>query len=137
MYLIDEYETSESFSVMLGAIARKTGNLEEVWPKGPKVHIDALYALSETNMHLRNVSVRSAVPYGEDQNSFFFTAAMIEMLQSLSKCKTLSELSLDSGKYDEEPITMRLPSVADACVRLRGRTTSVQLDGKECNPWTE
>lgn len=73
MYLIDEYETSESFSVMLGAIARKTGNLEEVWPKGPKVHIDALYALSETNMHLRNVSVRSAVPYGEDQNSYFYS----------------------------------------------------------------
>lgn len=85
-------------------------------------------------MHLKKVDVRTSLPDGADRIPFF-ASTMIEMVECLAICKKLQLLSFRSAlETVVDPIDSRMSSIADACVRFRGRIISVKLDEKEYNP---
>lgn len=120
----------------LCTIVSRTGFLRRVFLVGPRFHADALLVLAETNIELKLVQV-----YSQDDADRLssFTSQMVDLVESMSSCKNLQKIALDSHLivHGANLIRTRIPSVTDACIRYRGRSVSIRLDKKEYNPWKD
>lgn len=128
----DDVATVDQFSDTLRTIASHTGSLRVVYLLGTRAQVDALRALADTNIDLEFMHVGIKIPHGEDRRPLF-ASATIDLVESLSNCKALRKISVTRKfgvrggllQVDNDLIDSRIPSVADACVRFRGRNISV------------
>lgn len=129
LHLRDFEPTDEGFERLVRAIAQNSGGLQDICLGGPRISRGALEQLACANSGIDAVTVCVHWP-GPEEMDEFFSAYLMDLVQSFSSCRFLKEISLKT--IGTRALSRNLTGVTDRFVFLRNRNLSVTLDGVEC-----